>query len=1133
MIKYCTFFFCFLLLAPAISAQVNDDFSDGDFTSDPEWTGDTDLFTVAPYALDTENLMLRSNSSGAATYYLSTPNSLIAETAWEFFLNLQFATSGANYVDVFLVADDENLLAAQNAYFLRFGRTSDDITFWKRTSGGDELLVDGPDGQIGSSSNNPFRVQVTRNEDGLWSIAVDEGDDGDFASLGFITDTDITTTTAFGFAIEQSTASSPINSHWFDDVEIAIILPDTLAPEIASAEVISATEIQVNFSEPVAESTAQNAANYSLTPDLGQPLNAVLDGSSGTSVNLTFSTEMENGTTYTLTVDGVEDLSGNAMESESVEMLFIIPETAEYKDVVINEIMADPNPVVNDLPEEEYLELHNASDKYIQLQNWELVNTSTVRNLPEHLLEPDAHVILCHESVVAQFEPFGDVIGISSFVALANTADSLTLKNADGDIIDIVDYSSSWYNDPEKADGGWSLELINPETPCSGSQNWAASSNPSGGTPGEQNSVYDTTPDTTPPALIDYAISGTQNLELIFSEDLAAGSADDALVTIEPEIEVSEITFSAANTLHLQLETAIDTAVTYTVTVEGVTDCEGNVITGDNSITFLVGYMPSTFDVLFNEIFPDPSPVVGLPEHEYIELYNPTDQLFDLSGGAVSGVILPSNTLIEPNGYLVLVPAGAGPDFESYNPVVELEGMSSVFLTNSGRELTLVNSNGVLIDRIEYDLSWYGNSSKTDGGWSIERINPEEPCRAADNWYASVAASGGTPGAENSVYSTEPDQNGPQLNTILVIDSVTIELVFDEVLDSNSVIAAGYEFSPDLTVFDIANVAPDYQRVVLRFAETLQPNEVHTISIYGLTDCTGNEYENTEEAVFGRPGTISSGNLIINEVLFNQRTGGADFVEVYNNSDAIISLSGWILANYSNDQLRLITDEAYILMPGEYLAITDHKANILAEYPFAPEGRVFEAEDIPTYNNSDGQVALLNPEGQEVDRFNYFEDMHFAMLDDVKGVSLERISFDRPSDDPTNWMSAAEQYNWATPGFENSQFQPLAEPDDNVSVYPEVFSPDNDGYQDVLTLSYQFDRSGLTGNITIYDSAGREIRRLMRNGFVGTEGTISWDGLTDDGERARVGIHIIYFEVFSADGYTEGFKRSCVVASRF
>lgn len=1136
MRNYCSIICLLVFFGISLSgiAQFTDNFEDGDFISNPTWAGDNALFTVTPYTLDPTNQMLRSNSPGQSDYYLSTPSFIVEETSWEFFFNLQFGTSGVNYFDAFLVADVNDLNTVQNGYFLRFGRTEDDISFWKRVAGSDVLLIDGDDGQVGSSSENPFYIRVTRDDSGLWTIFVDEGATGTYSVFGTTSDADITTTTSFGFRIVQSGAASPINSHWFDDVEVAEILPDVAPPEVLTVEVLSLNELLVTFNEPLDEGSAENTNNYDLAPLIGSPQSATLNAGPGTEVTLVFANDMANGETYVLSVVNVEDIIGNAMALQPVEFTVIIPEVATFKDVVFNEIMADPNPPVNELPDEEYLEIYNASNKYIQLENWELVNSTTVRTLPEYLLAPGSFVILCNSSFSAAFEQYGDVLGISSFVAMTNGTDSLTLNNAEGELIDVVVYFDSWYNDPEKADGGWSLELINPNTECSGSQNWTASNDPNGGTPGGENSVFDTTPDTSPPALTGFNIIDPQNIQLFFNEPLDPQSLDDAVVSIDPATGLSSATMAGDYlSIFLVLDTPIDTAVSYTVTIQNITDCSGNSIGDENSIEFLIGYVPGLHEILINEVIPDPSPSVGLPEQEYIELYNPTDKLFDLSACSISGATFLPNTFIQPEGFLVLVSPETSVLFEDFSNVVEMASMSSTFLTNGGRELLFLNPDGTTIDRIAYNLSWYDDPNKTDGGWSIERINPEEPCRGGDNWRASVATIGGTPGTQNSVYDLNPDERAPQLLTIIYIDSTSVELVFDEVLDEASAISAGYSVVPELIVFDIENITPDNSRIGLTFSEAMVPNQVYTISIIGLTDCSGNEFENEGSLQFGRPGPATSGSLIINEVLFNQRTGGSDFVELYNNSNAIVSLQDWLLGNLGNDQFRTITEEGFVLFPGNYLAVTDDKANIILEYPLAPTGRVYQAVDIPTYNNGDGQAVLLDPNGNTIDRFDYEEDMHFSLLRDVKGVSLERIDFNRPSDDRTNWMSAAENVNWATPGYENSQFMQSVQEDGEVWVDPEVFSPDNDGYQDVLNINYRFDQSGLVGNIKIFDSSGRLVRRLMQNELLGTEGVISWDGTGDNMERARVGIHVVYMEVFSSDGYTKGYKLSCVVASRF
>ncbi len=1123
-----------LFSAHALRAQVFDDFEDGDFTQNPTWTGDDELFSVVPYELDESLLMLRSNSTGAATYYLSTPSFIVSETSWEFFFNLRFSVTGANYMDAWLVTDDENLNNAQNGYFVRFGRTQKDISFWRRTDGSDDLLFDGPDNQINSSTNNPFQIRITRNDEGLWLIWVDQGATGNFALLGVVNDDTHTSTVAFGFRIVQSGAAGPIQSHWINNVNVAVLPPDNTPPQVLQALAPESNQVILQFNEPLDQATAENVSNYSINDGIGNPSSATLEPNTLTQVTLALGNPLNDGQTYTLTVSNVEDLAGNSMPPQEVEVLFFTIAEPDFREVVFNELMVDENPPVQ-LPAAEFIELYNTTtDKFFNTDGWTYVNGTSVRVLDEAIIPPGGFLILCRSTDIPLFEPFGPVLGLSSWPALTNAADSLTLISEGGTILDIVSYTIAWYQDPEKSGGGYTLEQINPFTECSGMMNWRATDDPSGGTPGAQNSIFDTTPDTDPPVLVDFSINNPQSITFFFNEALDPESLNDATYTIEPPIEIeSANTGGDFSFINLQLAAPIDTGVFYTITITGVTDCPGNLIADQNSIEFLIGFIPGLHEVLINEIMADPTPAIGLPPHEYIELYNPTDKIFDLSDCRISTATFRPNTFIYPGEHLVLISPSNEGEFPNIEPQAVMQSMSTTFLTNSGRELFFANGDDELIDRVEYSDQWYRDAAKSGGGWSLERINPEEPCRGGDNWRASVNVSGGTPGFENSVLDLTPDDVAPRLVAILVPDSVTIELVFDKVLDEISALTAGYVFTPDLTLASIEPLSPANLRIRLTFTEPLEPNLRHDVEILGLTSCTGIEFENKDPAHFGMPAEPTSGSMVINEVLFNTRVGGATYVEMYNNSDAILGIRDWEIANLGNNQFRLITPEAYVLFPGEYLAITTNKNNVIIEYPFGDANRILQIPNMPSLNNSDGQVRLINNEGEVVDAFDYEASMHFPLLRNVRGVSLERIDFDRPTDDRTNWMSAAETVNWGTPGVENSQFQRAADDDGEVWLDPEIFSPDNDGFNDVLNINYRFSETGLAGSITIYDSAGRLLRRLVRNELLGTEGTFSWDGTGEQGERARIGIHIVYFEVYSTDGMVRGYKRSCVVSSRF
>ena len=114
--KYFILSTLFFLCSFAFS-QFTDDFSDNDFTNSPVWTGDDILFTAATGELN-------SQSAGAAVYYLSTPSTLAADAEWGFYIDLQLSTSGANFVDVYLMSDAADLNLTTNGYFIRFGTIS-------------------------------------------------------------------------------------------------------------------------------------------------------------------------------------------------------------------------------------------------------------------------------------------------------------------------------------------------------------------------------------------------------------------------------------------------------------------------------------------------------------------------------------------------------------------------------------------------------------------------------------------------------------------------------------------------------------------------------------------------------------------------------------------------------------------------------------------------------------------------------------------------------------------------------------------------------------------------------------------------------------------------------------------------
>ncbi|MGB3619061.1 MAG: lamin tail domain-containing protein, partial [Catalinimonas sp.] len=363
----------------------------------------------------------------------------------------------------------------------------------------------------------------------------------------------------------------------------------------------------------------------------------------------------------------------------------------------------------------------------------------------------------------------------------------------------------------------------------------------------------------------------------------------------------------------------------------------------------------------------------------------------------------------------------------------------------------------------------------------------------------------------------------------------TVLLRFSELLDSAGAVAATYLVTPGVDVLSV-RVDADPASELLLITSTLEAGVAYVVRADGPRDCNGNPVGTANEVPLLLPEPAGPDDLLLNEVLFNPPPGAADFVELVNVSAKFLDLRGWQLADGRDDTLAAaaaITDRARVLPPGAYLVVTTDAAALLSNYPRTVMENVEEVGQLPPFPNDAGAVVLLNPAGEATQRFDYDEDFHFALLDDDDGVSLERIRFDGPVNDPGNWQSAAQNVGWATPGYRNSQAEEGGGGSAEVRVVPEVITPDQDGDRDFTTLFYRFDRGGYVANVTLYDARGRTVRHLARNDLLGLEGSYKWDGLADDGRRVRVGAYLLHLEVFGLGGEVRTYRKRVVVGARW
>lgn len=940
------------------------------------------------------------------------------------------------------------------------------------------------------------------------------------------------------FRIYAFGASSAAGTWRVDNVEVfgSISTPDTTPPTLISASTLVNNQIDVFFSESITLTSAQNPANYSVSGGIGTPLTATRNPTNFSQVTLTFSTPFVNNQNYTITASNIVDFASNTQSSTQTTFTYLQISTASLRDVIINEIMADETPVVG-LPASEYVELYNRSNKNINLKNWTL-NTRTITT-NDFILQPNQYVLLCPQANASLFSSFGTVIGMPSWDVLTNSGETITLRdNPNNTDIDVVTYALSWYRNPAKDDGGWSLELINPTLPCSDESNWIASNHPLGGTPAQQNSVFNNTPDTQAPRVSNTAIPAPNVVRIVFNEPMNQSTLLSATYNFSGGISVSSVTAISDTEVQLNLSSNLVAGDIYTLTLNGLTDCAGNALQANTQLQLGLGLTPTFHQVVITEIFADPDPRVGLPEQEYLELYNRTNKVISLQGCKLldntSSVTLPAINIL-PNQYITLVNASVINDFSAYSNVYGISGMVS--LNNSGERLTLTAPNGSQVFSVVYSDSWYKDATKKQGGWSLEMIDTDNPCGEVDNWTASINPNGGTPSAENSVKEARPDNIPPRLLRADAIDNATVILSFNERLDSTFAANASYAIDKGISVQTRTVLAPDFKKVRLTLSSTLQNREKYRVVVQSLTDCAGNLIAEANFADFGVPEQADSLDIVLNEVLFNPRTGGSDFIELYNNSEKYINLKNWSLARIRNDAVdsrKNITDEDYVLAPRSYVAISDDILNIQQNYPFSEGKPMLQTpSSLPAFTSQRDVVLVINNLDKIVERFDYDENMHFKLLDDVKGVSLERLGFDLPTNNPNSWFSAASSVGFATPGYENSQNKLYQSQSGEITIVPKVFTPNNDGQADFASINFKFSGQGNVANVIVYDAQGRAVRYLARNQTLPNEGSLLWDGTNEEKNRVLPGYYVVIFEIFNLSGKKETYKETVAVVGKF
>jgi hypothetical protein len=455
------------------------------------------------------------------------------------------------------------------------------------------------------------------------------------------------------------------------------------------------------------------------------------------------------------------------------------PNLPREGDIVFTEIMANPG-TGSDNPE--YVELYNTTEKTFQLKDGLFYYGDKAYALPEKTIEPHSYFVLCKTAAVDWFSDV-NANGVASFPTLANPGNLLMFGNTQNEIIAWFEYSEAMYNDNAKKSGGWALECIDETNISNTAENWSASTDASGGTPGKSNAIRATNPDLTPPEIRAVTQLENNTVRILFSKPMQrALLLDELSYTIGEagyEIVAWETNQPKANELMLQLDRFPPQGQWVELSVSGLKDRSGNEL---EAVALPIGnaFEALPRDLIINEILFHP-PTGG---NEYVELYNRSEKTIDLRCLSITSR-KPSDGSFNTAYPLAALPLFLHP--QEYVVVTEDRNLVCLFfpcrpesfftepasmpsLANAGGCAVIVNNvTNEIVDEFYYSESLHSKGISDKKGVALERIHYDLPADVAGSWASASSLSGsGTPGYVNSQYSAHTDIDNPENNSIAI-----------------------------------------------------------------------------------------------------------------------------------------------------------------------------------------------------------------------------------------------------------------------------------------------------------------------------------------------------------------------------
>lgn len=469
--------FLFLLLPFCVNSQVNETFDGPEIGSD--WIGgDRDSFKINKSGR--LQLAIKPEGRGKRSIGKNIPYS--ANMQWEFEVYMQYAPSNDNKLCVYLYQE-----SAERYYYVRIGNTgSKELGLMRHSM--KELVAPQTD-FTGMPLLLQIKVTLENNErwtlysrtkgmtgykkEGSSTYAITAPPErGDMVFTFYYTKTRSDLFSIDNVYVSDHITPTPLEPDEPDVPDDPAPSPED-PPSLLGIEPMTLSSLQFTFDKPVDIKDAV----FSIS-SIGDAYRiGYADEETMTRVNTLFSKEMKVGTNYTISYKGLTDLSGNRLPTYSEDLKLSAdgeeePGAIPVGSVLINEVMADPKGL-KELPETEYVELHNTTGNALSLAGWQFVYGGSAKKIGNIRLPAKGYAVLYRSGREIKVDAGGLAVPMDDFpAALANAGKELQLRDASDEVIDKVSYAKatpakSW----ERTSSGWYL-----------------STDPRGGTPGSANS---------------------------------------------------------------------------------------------------------------------------------------------------------------------------------------------------------------------------------------------------------------------------------------------------------------------------------------------------------------------------------------------------------------------------------------------------------------------------------------------------------------------------------------------------------------------------------------------------------------------------------------------------------------------